>query len=154
MHTVHLVQSGLAGNGFAAAALGIIFDTTNYDKSVTAAEVAVIDKFFENLDFASNDPTPSSIAYGELYSMVDANNRWVYKGSVTTPPCAVLVYWNVIRKVYPIKKKHLDLYVKTQLARKSGQDIVKTGNFRVVQKVTPEHKLQLLTTDMPAEEES
>jgi hypothetical protein len=35
--------------------------------------------------------------------MVDTRNRWVYKGSVTTPPCATMVYWNVLTTVYPIK---------------------------------------------------
>merc|ERR1719163_748220 len=39
--------------------------------------------------------------------MVDFRNRWVYKGSVTTPPCARFVYWNVISTIYPIKEKHL-----------------------------------------------
>jgi len=40
-------------------------------------------------------------------NMVDTNNRWTYEGSVTTPPCATLVYWNVLRTVYPIKAGHL-----------------------------------------------
>jgi len=57
------------------------------------------------------------INYGELIMMVDTNNRWVYKGSVTTPPCAQTVYWNVVRTVYPIKQKHLDYYINYQLVR-------------------------------------
>jgi len=42
--------------------------------------------------------------------MLDMQNRWTYRGSVTTPPCAVAVYWNVLRTVYPIKAKHLALF--------------------------------------------
>lgn len=36
------------------------------------------------------------------------NNRWTYRGSVTTPPCAQNVYWNVLRTIYPIKQSVLD----------------------------------------------
>jgi carbonic anhydrase len=42
------------------------------------------------------------VTYGDLMQMVDSNNRWVYKGSVTTPPCGRFVYWNVLSTVYPI----------------------------------------------------
>jgi len=43
LHTVHHGSADLEQNGFAAAALGIIFDTTNYDKDVSDATVKVID---------------------------------------------------------------------------------------------------------------
>ena len=64
------------------------------------------------------NPTSPMINYGELIMSVDTDNRWVYKGSVTTPPCAQTVYWNVVNKVYPIKQKHLDFYKNSQLTRK------------------------------------
>jgi len=41
---------------------------------------------------------------------LNMNNRWVYKGSVTTPPCATFVMWNVLSDVYPISQHHLDLF--------------------------------------------
>jgi len=50
------------------------------------------------------------VPYGKLMMMVDYTNRWVYKGSVTTPPCAKYVFWNVLSTVYPISQKHLDLF--------------------------------------------
>ena len=119
MHTVHYPKFGLEKNGFIAAALGIIFDTKDYDKSVTPRQVEVIDKFFESLSFTTNgDTTPAMINYGELVSVLDTSNRWIYKGTVTTPPCARFVYWNVLNKVYPIKEKHFNAYKKIQLARK------------------------------------
>jgi carbonic anhydrase len=34
--------------------------------------------------------------------LVDIENRWVYKGSVTTPPCDKYVYWNIASTIYPI----------------------------------------------------
>jgi carbonic anhydrase len=64
-------------------------------------------------------------------TMVDMDNRWVYKGSVTTPPCDRMVYWNVVRKVYPIKQKHLEAF-KEQLRRKGENDLYKTGNWRLI----------------------
>jgi len=53
LHTVHLVPKDTVtankANGFAAAAVGIIFDTKNYDKSVSAETVTLIDRFFDSL---------------------------------------------------------------------------------------------------------
>lgn len=60
--------------------------------------------------------------------MVDTRNRWVYKGSVTTPPCATIVYWNVVRKVYPLKQAHLDLF-KAQMKRATDLET----NYREIQ---------------------
>lgn len=72
--------------------------------------------------------------------MVDSNNRWVYKGSVTTPTCATFVYWNVLSTIYPVSQKHLDLF-KAQL--NSGADssvytekgLAEYGNWREIQTV-------------------
>jgi len=61
--------------------------------------------------------------------MFDMRNRWTYKGSVTTPPCAENVYWNVLKTIYPIKQKYVDQF-KKQLARQPGLE--KTGNYRVI----------------------
>jgi carbonic anhydrase len=61
--------------------------------------------------------------------MVDTRNRWVYKGSVTTPPCATFVYWNVVRDVYPISAKHYEQYL-SQLERVHG--LRQLGNYREI----------------------
>lgn len=133
MHTVHLPDNGK--QGFLAAALGIIFDTTNYDPSVTDGQRAQIDKFFDSLMlYDQTNPISAEVAYGELIDALDTDNRWVYKGSVTTPPCARLVYWNVLSKVYPIQPKHL-LQYKQQLAKRpaaayAGKFVDYSGNYR------------------------
>jgi len=44
--------------------------------------------------------------------LVDMNNRWVYKGTVTNPPCARLVYWNVLRNIYPIRQSDVEKFRK------------------------------------------
>jgi len=57
MHTVHLpgtentyVEGGLNKEaGYFGSVQGIIFDTKNYDESVTPEEVDIIDSFFESL---------------------------------------------------------------------------------------------------------
>lgn len=70
--------------------------------------------------------------------MVNMRTRWSYKGSVTTPPCATTVYWNVVKTIYPIKQKHLDQFKKQMLrgtaanggSDKFGADV---SNWREIQ---------------------
>jgi carbonic anhydrase len=109
MHTVHLAHE--VKNDFKYAAMGLMFDTKRYDHDgLTKEMVDTIDKFFDSLrwDITTGTPLVAQVPYGELMMLVDMNNRWVYSGSVTTPPCDTSVYWNVLRRVFPIKKKHLD----------------------------------------------
>jgi len=56
----------------------------------------------------SSDPTVDLLTYGDLMNLVDNRSRWMYKGSVTYPPCARFVLWNVLSNVYPIKQKYID----------------------------------------------
>lgn len=52
------------------------------------------------------------VALGELMAFIDTTNRWVYSGSLTTPPCYENLYWNVVKTVYPIKPFHFAYYKK------------------------------------------
>lgn len=108
MHTVHLPK--VVKSGFNFAALGIFFSENDSNAELEDWQIEIIDNFFESMtwDVTNENPIVAEVPYGDLMMMVDTNNRWVYKGSVTTPPCKTLVYWNVLRTVYPIKKKHLD----------------------------------------------
>jgi len=63
--------------------------------------------------------------------MVDTDNRYTYRGSVTTPPCAQNVYWNVLKTVYPISQKHVDQF-KDQLRYRGGNDLCNYGNNNVL----------------------
>ena len=41
--------------------------------------------------------------------LIAMNERWVYKGSMTFPPCNQFNYWNIINRVFPVKKEIVDL---------------------------------------------
>lgn len=82
------------------------------------------------------------VAYGDLMMMVDNKKRWMYSGSVTTPPCATKVMWNVLSNVYPIKDKHLKQYKDNLDANDAG--LSAKGNYRLIQKLN-EHNLIYIT---------
>jgi carbonic anhydrase len=42
--------------------------------------------------------------------LANFEDRWIYKGSVTTPPCDKFVYWNVLRRIHPIKIDQLAMF--------------------------------------------
>jgi len=105
MHTVHFpadVEPGTLVDGYIASAMGLIFSVDNYDWSVTDEQREIIDRFFDNMQWEDSNPIVDEIAYGELMEMANFNKRWVYRGSVTTPPCLTDVYWNVLSTIYPI----------------------------------------------------
>uniref|UniRef100_A0A7S3CQV1 Alpha-carbonic anhydrase domain-containing protein n=1 Tax=Strombidium rassoulzadegani TaxID=1082188 RepID=A0A7S3CQV1_9SPIT len=109
----------------------MIFSVNDFTAKLTFAERKIIDNFFESLDLSNqDDPVVSLVAFGDLMSMIDTNNRYVYKGSVTTPPCDRFVYWNLMSTIYPISQKHLDLY-KAQITRGENGNLPSYGNWRV-----------------------
>ena len=69
---------------------------------------------------------------GDLLNIVDGRNRYIYQGSLTTPPCTTNVYWNVLETVYPIKEEHLALF-QAQLDRTVG--LKDSGNWREIQEI-------------------
>lgn len=138
MHTVHLNDPTEAANGFIAAALGIMFDVDDYTAQLSEDEIAIIDGFFDSLDWSDTEGVPAAamVPYANLVNMVDFDNRWVYQGSVTTPPCAQKVFWNQISTVYPVKQHHLDKF-KAQLARANtgvyeAANLAEIGNYRAI----------------------
>ena len=109
MHTVHLPTE--PKNEFMAAAVGILFSVNDHTAKLSRTERAVIDAFFDGLSWGeTGEVMADMILYGDLMEMVDSKNRWIYKGSVTTPPCATFVYWNVLSTIYPVSQKHLNLF--------------------------------------------
>ena len=64
MHTVHLAYS--VKNDFFAAAMGVFFSVDGYNQQVTAAQVELIDKFFDSLEWGTTDKNPkvAEVPYG------------------------------------------------------------------------------------------
>jgi len=86
-----------------------------------------------------------AIPYGKLMEMIEMKNRWVYKGSITTPPCEKFVYWNVATTILPISAKHLAMF-KKQLAR-PGTNLDVIGNYRNVQPIA-NHMPMIVTASL------
>jgi len=150
MHTVHLAEE--ERDGFKYAAMGLMFSVQDYDRSVSDELVTIIDKFFDSMSWDSKDvggnyidPVVAEVPYGDLMMAVDMHNRWVYKGSVTTPPCAQSVYWNVLKTVYPIKSKHLYLF-KDQMKARGSNNLQDTGSWRVTSEID-EHDVIVVSTE-------
>jgi len=61
-------------------------------------------------------------------SIVDLEDRWIYKGGKTFPPCDGIVYWNVVRRIYPMKIEEFTKY-KAKM-QKYEHLIGNTGNNR------------------------
>jgi len=61
MHSVHLPDA--TENGYFGAVMGLWFDTTKYDETITDDEVAIIDNFFDQLlmDKLSIDVTDPAV---------------------------------------------------------------------------------------------
>ena len=111
MHTVHLEEQG-SPSGFMAAALGIMFSVNDYTANLNDEEIMIIDQFFDSFQWheTTRNHVAEFVPYADLVNLVDFHNRWVYQGSVTTPPCAQKVFWNQISTVYPVKQRHVDAF--------------------------------------------
>jgi hypothetical protein len=136
MHTVHFPKA--AKGGVIAAAMGIIFSTNKYTADLPDSDIAIIDNFFDSLMWSKGgvpvtaDQYSPMVTYGDLMMMVDMRSRWSYKGSVTTPPCATTVFWNVCKTIYPVKEKHLQQF-KDQLDKRGYEGLMESGNWRLIQ---------------------
>lgn len=135
MHIVHLVNEEKGDPvTIKYSALGFMFDVDDYDQSITPAEMNTIDAFFDSLDFGKV-PEPgkaeefvlndnASIPLGDFVNIQKGAGRWVYTGSLTTPPCTVGVFFQVYDRVLPISRKHLNLYLAHQ--REYEQEVIYT----------------------------
>lgn len=131
--------------------MGVIFDTDPAKTvSVTPAQEAAIDKFFDSLEMDkvldNGYSIPDEIALGEMMSVLDTGNRWSYNGSLTTEPCIEYVYFNMLKNVYPIKPHHF-AYYKQILTTKAHEDsyAATNGNYRKAREAGPLHAVKLVT---------
>ena len=57
----------------------------------------------------------------KFMNAIDFEDRWIYKGSYTEPPCTGGVYWNVLRNVYPIDNNKLES-IKEKLVKLAAEN--------------------------------
>jgi hypothetical protein len=172
MHIVHVADEGKGDPvPILYSALGFMFDVDDYDESITPDEQATINAFFDSFSFENipefgkakkhvlNDN--ASVPLGDFVNLMKDAGRWVYTGSLTTPPCTVGVFFQVYDRVLPISRKHLNLYLAHQ--RQVSQDVVYTkageekaspaidlgvtGNWRVTNKVDNHNVFYLRADD-------
>ena len=68
--------------------MAVLFSVEAYDTTVTPAEKAVFDDFFSKLiAVQKKEPGAEQLPFADLMNGLDWGNRYVYKGSGTTPPC-------------------------------------------------------------------
>lgn len=86
------------------AYVSLFFSVEEYNRDITEAQNSTVQRFFEHMKFDDHDqPQVDQIGLGALLSIVDFEDRWIYKGSETFPPCQEYVYWNIPRRIFPIK---------------------------------------------------
>ena len=98
---------------------------------MTLQENDTIRTFFDHLKFGEDsEPVVDEISFGKLMNILEFNQRWVYRGSTTSPPCSEGVYWNVLKRVLPITP---EAYAKYQehLAKQNPR-ILHTGSNRKI----------------------
>lgn len=97
MHTVHTAAEFDADGktpkgGFPYAAVGVMFSVNDHTAKLSWAEQRIIDTFFDNLSWEeglkdeyldkkeghTSQMEVDWIAYADLLSLVDTDNRWVY----------------------------------------------------------------------------
>lgn len=149
MHIVHVGVGSKAQNKNAfASAMGIIFDTSKGAKVDKATEAA-IDGFFESLKLSNSNKSNAlnEVKLANMMKYADLQNRWAYKGSLTTPPCTKTVFFNVLRTVWPMKKAHLEQFRTMMLKHGKGAFFQKAdGNHRVVQPVNTQNPVIIVNS--------
>lgn len=111
--------------------VSIFFSVEHYDKSITEQDNSTVQRFFEHLKFDDlGEPIVDIIGFGKLMDIIQMEHRWIYKGSETFPPCEKYVYWNVIKRIFPIK---IEEFVKFQALMEARKDeLGGIGNNRAI----------------------
>jgi len=60
---------------------------SDFDSDIDQKDVDTIDTFFDDLKFEEDSPIVEKVSLGKFMHMIDWGERWIYKGSMTVPPC-------------------------------------------------------------------
>jgi carbonic anhydrase len=70
MHVVHLADFVNATTRIKYAAVGLMFDVLDYDKTMSDADTRTVERFFEHLKFGENgNPIVDFVAFGQLMEL-------------------------------------------------------------------------------------
>lgn len=133
MQTVHYPDD--PSGDIQGASMSVLFDTKAWD-NYTEEEEEAIDGFFDSLvldTLHKRDPFSFEVFFSTVTQLVEENNRWVYKGSLSMPPCTGPFYVQVFHRILPIKEEYLELIQKWQQSPDRGQanpSLFETGNYR------------------------
>jgi len=100
MHIVNLNLNEESKDKFLAAVIGIFFEEGHGNHIENFA-----DKFFAklfNLEFVDVNE--------EFFKFLDVDRRFVYRGSLTTPPYSEALLWNVLPDVVKVSPKTLSYF--------------------------------------------
>mmetsp|Transcript_19763 Transcript_19763/g.30490 ORF Transcript_19763/g.30490 Transcript_19763/m.30490 type:complete len:95 (+) Transcript_19763:183-467(+) len=84
------------------------------------------------MNLQEDDFSAESLSFGNLMSQMNWKSRWIYRGSLTMPPCTRSVYWNVLETVYPVKQEVVDA-LSAKLLRGGLNTTEVGGNYRETQ---------------------
>lgn len=102
MHIVSINRNKNTQTKLAASVVSVLFELSN------STEPSFADKFFQSLIETYDD-----IDFGAAFAQfLNFNNRFVYMGSLTTPPYSENLLWNVLEDVVPIQHETLALFEK------------------------------------------
>lgn len=99
LHIVHLNEDDATKDKFLAAVVGIMFRASDTDKLTYA------DHFLRRL-FSGETVDVER----ELMDHLDLIHRFVYRGSLTTPPYTETLLWNMVARVAHINYETLRLF--------------------------------------------
>jgi len=100
---------------FKAAVIGFLFEVVDDTKANSFA-----DDFFVNL--MDHDITDKMDMETAFIKHVNFNERYMYRGSLTTPPYAELLFWTVIPDIIPIKQSTKDLFLWSEHVNTAGYE--------------------------------
>ena len=102
MHIVHTNDDKNTTKDFLASVTAILFDVNH-----TMTEPSFADTFFEGL--LGNNSKSQSFD-DDFMAYVDMDHRYVFRGSLTTPPYSEYLFWTLIPKVIQIQPSTLRLF--------------------------------------------
>ena len=99
-----------------------------------------------------NSAAKKDIAFKNLMNLVDMEERWMYRGSDTAPPCEGGYLWMVLATVYPLSAETLRQFRSAMISGSAyypdglytgvgAKSLQVLGNWRTPVDATPAHEV-------------